>query len=102
VLSLLEQFHARHGDREVSGLSVTWRDVQAQGCRTIWCVNTNPGGCVVMSKLGHWEGGQFVLGNEFERDGRKLVFQEVFSDFTQASFTQTIYEGEPVAEESRA
>lgn len=47
-----------------------------------------------MSKLARWEGDQFVVGDEFERDGRKVVYREVFSDFTPDSFTQTINEGE--------
>lgn len=47
-----------------------------------------------MSKVAHWEDGQFVVGNEFERDGGKVVYRQVFSNFTPVSFTQTIYEGE--------
>lgn len=54
-----------------------------------------------MSELAHWEGGQFVVGDEFERDGRKVVYREVFSDFTSDSFTQTIYEGESGGELKR-
>ena len=54
-----------------------------------------------MSKLAHWEGGEFVVGDEFERDGRKVVYREVFSDFTPDSFAQTIYEGESGTESKR-
>ena len=54
-----------------------------------------------MSKLAHWEGDQFVVGDEFSRDGRKVVYREVFSDFTPGSFTQTIYEDESGGELKR-
>jgi hypothetical protein len=93
--SLIEEIHTRRaGGREGAGLAVLWWDGQAQGYRVIWCASANPGGCVVMSKGAHWEDGQFVVGNEFERDGGKVVYREVFSNFTPVSFTQTIYEGE--------
>ena len=94
ALSLVEEIQTRVGDREFSGLGVIWWDTQAQGYRVVWCGSANPRGCVVMSKLAHWESDQFVVGDEFERDGRKVVYREVFSDFTPDSFTQTIYEGE--------
>jgi len=99
--SLIEELQTRVGDREFSGLGVIWWDTQAQGYRVIWCGSANPRGCVVMSKLAHWEGDQFVVGDEFERDGRKVVYREVFSDFTPDSFTQTIYEGESGGELKR-
>src|ERR1700687_4354691 len=99
--SLIEELQTRVGDRELSGLGVIWWDTQAQGYRVIWCGSANPRGCVVMSKLAHWEGDQFVVGDEFERDGRKVVYREVFSDFTPDSFTQTIYEGESGGELKR-
>jgi steroid delta-isomerase-like uncharacterized protein len=100
-LSLIEELQTRVGDREFSGLGVIWWDTQAQGYRLIWCGSANPRGCVVMSKLAHWEGDQFVVGDEFERDGRKVVYREVFSDVTLDSFTQTIYEGESEGELKR-
>jgi len=99
--SLIEELQTRVGDREFSGLGVIWWDIQAQGYRVIWCGSANPRGCVVMSKLAHWEGGEFVVGDEFERDGGRVVYREVFSDLTPDSFTQTIYEGESGGELKR-
>src|SRR5579864_7524357 len=101
ALSLIEELQTRVGDREFSGLGVIWWDTQAQGYRVIWCGSANPRGCVVMSKLAHWEGDQFVVGDEFERDGRKVVYREVFSEATPDSFTQTIYEGQSGGELQR-
>ena len=47
-----------------------------------------------MSKPAQWEGGAFVVHDEFERDGGHVVYREVFSDLTPDSFTQTVLEGE--------
>jgi Protein of unknown function (DUF1579) len=101
ALSLIEELQTRVGDREFSGLGLIWWDTQAEGYRVVWCGSANPRGCVVMSKLAHWEGDHFVIGDEFERDGKKVVYREVFSDFTPDSFTQTIYEGESGGELKR-
>jgi len=35
-----------------------------------------------------------VLGDEFERNGKRFQFKEIFSEITPTSFTQTIYQGE--------
>jgi hypothetical protein len=93
-LSMLEDERASEPGGETSGISVTWWDPQAHGYRAIWCDNKLPGGCVVMARLANWQGDQFVLGDEFTKDGKKFVFREVVSDITPASFTQTISQGE--------
>ena len=35
-----------------------------------------------------------MLADESEKDGKKFLFKEVFSDITPTSFTQTLYQGE--------
>jgi hypothetical protein len=35
-----------------------------------------------------------VLRDEFERNGKKFNFREVFSEITPTSFTQTLYQGQ--------
>ena len=47
-----------------------------------------------MAHLAKWERDQFVLRDEFERNGKKFSFKEVFSEITPTSFTQTLYQGE--------
>jgi hypothetical protein len=47
-----------------------------------------------MAHLARWEADQFVLRDEFERNGKKFDFKEVFSEITTTSFTQTLYQGE--------
>ena len=94
--SLIEDIHTkRPGRPETSGLAVVWWDAVASGYRVLWCGSANPRGCVVMSKLAEWQGNDFVIGDEYERDGKKTEYRDVFSDLTPTSFIQTIYEGEP-------
>jgi hypothetical protein len=92
--SLIEDIHTKRPGRPLtSGLAVIWWDAAASGYRVLWCGSANPRGCVVMSKLAEWHGGEFVIADEYERDGKQIVYREVFSDLTPASFVQTIYEG---------
>jgi len=93
--SLIEDIHTkRPGGPETSGLAVIWWDAGASGYRVLWCGGANPRGCVVMSKLAEWQGAEFVIGDEYELDGKKIEYREVFSNLTPTSFVQTIYEGE--------
>jgi hypothetical protein len=93
-VSIIEEIHLKEQGREVSGLGVGWRDKKARGYRALWCDSENPAGCILMAHLATWEGDQFVLHDEFERNGKKLNFKEVFSEVTPTSFTQTLYQGE--------
>jgi hypothetical protein len=93
-VSLIEEIHLREGFRESSGLGVGWWDQKAKGFRALWCDSENPNGCIMMAHLAKWEGDNFVLRGEFERDGKKFLFKEVFSEITPTSFTQTLYQGE--------
>jgi hypothetical protein len=80
--------------QKVFGLSVTWWDAVAKGYRAMRCDNTLPTGCILMSKLAQWEGTEFVLRDEFERNGKKLEHMEVVSGISPTRYTQTIYEGD--------
>jgi hypothetical protein len=96
--SLVEEFRAREGTRDVSGLGLAWWDESAQGFRAVWCSDDNPAGCGVMSGLARFDGADFVLTDEFEMMGKKMAFKEVFSNITTVSFTQTLYQGEAGSE----
>jgi hypothetical protein len=56
------------------------------------------GGCSIFGQSGRWEGDQFAL---YERDGKRVAFREVCSEFTETSFTQTIHEDEEGAKLKR-
>jgi uncharacterized protein (TIGR02246 family) len=100
-LSLLEDEHSKDSKVEVFGLSVTWWDESAKGFRAIWCDDSLPAGCTVMAKLANWDGNQFVLGDEFERNGKKFIFKETVFDITPNSWSQALYEGEAGSELKR-
>jgi len=93
-VSIIEKIHLKETMGEISGLGVGWWDQQAQGYRAVWCDSENPSGCILMAHLAKWEGNQFILRDEFARNGKKFDFKEVFSEITPTSFTQTLYQGE--------
>lgn len=93
-VSLIEEIHLREVDRDISGLGVGWWDDKAKGFKALWCDSENPNGCILMAHLAKWEGNDFVLGDEFQRDGKRFLFKEVFSEITPTSFTQTLSQGE--------
>jgi hypothetical protein len=92
--SIIEEIHLKENTGEISGLGVAWWDQKGRGYKAIWCDSENSTGCVLMAHLAKWEGDQFVLRDEFERNGKKFSFKEVFSEITPTSFTQTLYQGE--------
>ena len=92
--SVIEEYRSKRETSEVTGLGVFWWDEVAQGYRTIWCESTNPGGCISFKSVAHWEGQQLVLVEDYEVNGKKVVFKEVFGDIAPGGFTQTLYGGE--------
>lgn len=92
--SVIEEYQSRRSSMEVTGLGAFWWDEAAQGYRTIWCDSTNPGGCISFKNVARWEGPQFVLVEDYEVNGKKVTFKEVFGDITPGAFTQTLYGGE--------
>jgi len=100
-LSLIEDEHSKNATGEMVGLSVTWWNENAKGFRAVWCDNSLPTGCIVMSKLANWEDDRFVLGDEFERNGKKYTFKEIVSDITTNTYKQALYQGESGSELKR-
>jgi hypothetical protein len=92
--SVVEDYQSKQGARDVTGLGVFWWDESAGGYRTIWCDSTNPGGCISFKHVARWEGSQLVLVEDYEMNGKKFTFKEVFGDITPGTFTQTLYGGE--------
>ena len=92
--SVIEEYRSKRGSAEVTGVGVFWWDEAAQGYRTIWCESTNPGGCISFKNVARWEGPQLVLVEDYEVNGKKVVFKEVFGGIEPGAFTQTLYGGE--------
>jgi hypothetical protein len=91
--SVIEVYHSKTPEGEVTGLAVLWWEKRANTHRALWCGNTNTNGCKVIPST-KWEGNHLVLVDEFERNGKEYTLHEVFSDITNTSFTQTIEIGE--------
>ena len=92
--SVIEEYRLKRGSAEVTGLGVFWWDEAGQGYRTIWCESTNPGGCISFKNVARWEGPRLALVEDYEVNGKKVVFKEVFGDIVPGGFTQTLYGGE--------
>lgn len=93
--SLVEDLVEEVGSgKTISAHSVIWWDEKAKGYGGIWCDSQSTEACRTMPTSGKWEGDQFVLNDEFSRDGKKYVAKKVFSEVLPTSFTQTISEGE--------
>jgi Protein of unknown function (DUF1579) len=92
--SVIEEYRSKQGNDEITGLGTFWWDEAAEGYRTIWCDSTNPGGCIDFKNAARWEGSNLVLQEDYESNGKKFTFKEVFSDIGGDSFTQTLYGAE--------
>jgi hypothetical protein len=87
-LSMIEEFHTTGRAGEVVGMAVLWWDETEQSFRTLWCIDTNPKGCALLTNVAKWDGKQFVFRDESGSTGdtKRTSFKEVFSDITPASF----------------
>jgi len=92
--SAVEEFQSKQGNQVVTGVGMLWWEDALHGYHTIWCDSTNPGGCIDFKHAAHWEGSNLVLQEDYEANGRKFTFREVFGEITPDSFTQTLYGGE--------
>jgi len=90
----VEEFRSKQGDLDVTGLGVLWWDEAAKGYHTVWCDSTNPGGCIDFKNAARWEGANLVLQEDYESNGKRFTFKEVFGQITEDSFRQTLYGGE--------
>lgn len=92
--SVVEEYRSKQADQEINGLGTFWWDDAAQGYHTIWCDSTNPGGCIDFKNVARWDGPNLVLQEDYESNGKKFTFKEVFSDISITHFTQTLYGAE--------
>jgi len=93
-LSLIEDYHSSGDEGDISGLGVAWWDNNAQRYQVTWCDSGNPDGCGIIKHGAKWEGRTVVATDEWQKNGKKTILKEVFSDFTPTSFKQTLYQGE--------
>jgi hypothetical protein len=92
--SVIEDYQSKQGAQDVTGMGVFWWDDSARGYRTIWCDSTNPGGCISFKNVMRWDGSRLELVEDYEVNGKKLTFKEIFDHISPSTFTQTLYGGE--------
>jgi hypothetical protein len=93
-LSFTEEYHSVGDEGEITGRGIYWWDERLSRIQVLWCANYLPSGCEMMSDGASWGGDQLILNNRWESVGQTHFVKEVFSDISQTSFTQTIYQGE--------
>jgi hypothetical protein len=93
-LSFIEEYHSVGDEGEITGRGVYWWDEHLNRIQVLWCANYLPGGCEIISEGASWDGDRLILKNRWESGGRTHFVKEVFSDISETSFTQTIYQGE--------
>jgi hypothetical protein len=75
-----------------------WWDRAANKFRGMLCTSQNRHGCDPKGSLTDvhlsWDGKQFIVEIDSERNGKKMLFHEVFSNITPISFTQIAEQGE--------
>ena len=96
--SLIEEYHSTGKEGEIFGLGIAWWDTNSDRFQVVWCDSTDSAGCSVMKYGARWEGDAVVMRHEREEGEKKLLLKEVFSDITDNSFTQTLYQSEPGTE----
>jgi hypothetical protein len=96
--SVIEEYQERGDAGELHGLGIAWWDEKAKGQLVLWCDSDNPEGCHHTTSVARWEGASLVSTEESEVNGKKLVFQETFTDITPTSFTQILKSGPSAAD----
>ncbi len=97
--TLLEDYHAKTPAGELLGFGLLWWD-QTKGLQHTWCINLYPTGCEMFPPAPQagpqWDGKQLVIHIVGEQVGNsKVDWQEILSDITPNSFTQTVDIAEP-------
>jgi hypothetical protein len=93
-MSLVQEYHGDGATGKTWGTGIIWWEAQDHGFHFIWCdTYALDRGCYVSSRVGNWDGDDFVLTNVHEVSGKPLVEREVWSSFTPNSFVDTLYVG---------
>jgi len=91
---LIDEYHSMADEGRILGLGVLGWDGGRAKFQVTWCDNMTPSGCAVMNGGARWDGSQLVTVDEQELRVKKTSFREVFSEITEKSFTQNLYQGE--------
>jgi hypothetical protein len=90
--TLLEEERIGTASGEQFLLALHWWDKDAKQFKGLLCNNSGPGACSIDTYFNSslvWDGKTLRIDLSFPQDGKKMLWHEVFSDFTSNSFTQT-------------
>jgi hypothetical protein len=89
--TLLEEEHNRMPNGERFLLALQWWDKSTNSFHGMLCNGSGPAGCNLESTKSvlKWDGKRFVIDVEFSSHDKRMMWHEVFTDFTVTSFTQT-------------
>src|SRR5579859_1792784 len=89
--TLLEEEHIRtpYGERFL--LSLQWWDKSTNSFHGMLCNGAGPAGCNLESTKSvlTWDGKRYVIDMGFSSHDKRMIWHEVFTEFTSTSFTQT-------------
>jgi len=96
--TFMEEADDRMPSGEVFLTGFMWWDGATKKFQGMLCTSQNPRGCDPQGSLNDvhltWDGKQFVVDIESERNGKRTVWHEVFFEITPTSFMQTGEVGE--------
>ncbi len=102
---LMEEEHVRRPAGEMFLIALHWWDKTTKSLRGMLCNNSGPAACdfnTYSNSSLNWDGKQLTINMEFPRNGKKMIWHEVWSSISATSFTQTGEMGEVGAPLKRA
>jgi hypothetical protein len=94
--SVIEEYRSTLGNgKTLTGFGLGWWEAESGGFRLNWCDSEDPRGCTRLDPVAKWDGNRWVVRDRIRVNGMDTEFEEVFSDITPNSFTQTLSQGPP-------
>ena len=94
---VMEQFQAKSSAGEEAETALFWWDTKTGKYHGIWCAPINDEGCNGFEAK--WDGNRLLNDGEWTSRGHRLAWHEVFEFAAPSEFVQTLYIGEPGAEQ---
>lgn len=98
-MPLIEENHMKTSAGDSYDYAAVWWNGNAQKYQGIWCADINDEGCNGFEA--RLEGNQVVMTGEWEQNGKRRAWREVFAPTSSTSVTQTLEIGEPGEELKR-
>jgi hypothetical protein len=89
--SIIEDYYSTSPTDTLQGTGIVWWDSAQNYFKVTWCTNKNTDGCLSSEPGSAWKDDSLFLYFSSIVEGKKIIYKEIFSDFTRSSFTQTLY-----------